>query len=74
MKKYLLLNAFCCLFVCSQAQPVLNEMYITPGSSLCNGTARQEFFEIYNGNQGNGNAVSNIGCYYPLVNRRWRGK
>jgi hypothetical protein len=52
-----------------QAQPVLNELYITPGSTLCNGTARQEFFEIYNGNQGNGNAVSNLGCYYLIS--RW---
>jgi Secretion system C-terminal sorting domain len=69
MKKYLLLNALCLLLLSSQAQPVLNEVYITPGSSLCNGTARQEFFEIYNGNQGNGNAVSNIGCYYLVT--RW---
>jgi hypothetical protein len=71
MKKYLLLNALCMLLLIlsSQAQPILNEMYITPGSSLCNGTARQEFFEIYNGNQGNGNAVSNIGCYYLIT--RW---
>jgi hypothetical protein len=69
MKKYLLVNALCLLFICSQAQPVLNELYITPGSSPCNGTTRQEFFEIYNGNQGNGNAVSNIGCYYLIT--RW---
>jgi Secretion system C-terminal sorting domain len=69
MKKYLLLHALCIMFMCSYAQPILNEMYITPGSSLCNGTARQEFFEIYNGNQGNGNAVSNLGCYYLVT--RW---
>ncbi len=69
MKKYLLFTALSFLLLCTQAQPVLNEMYITPGSSLCNGTARQEFFEIYNGNQGNGNAVSNIGCYYLIT--RW---
>lgn len=49
------------------AQPVLNEIYTTPGGS-CNSITRTEFFEIYNGNQGGGNAVANLGCYY-LVSR-----
>lgn len=69
--KRVLLSMGCSMLLCmAQAQPILNELYITPGSTLCNGTARQEFFEIYNGNQGNGNAVSNLGCYYLIT--RWQ--
>jgi hypothetical protein len=69
MKRSLL--SIACVWALSfvQAQPILNELYITPGSNLCNGTSRQEFFEIYNGNQGGGNGVSNIGCYYLVT--RW---
>jgi Secretion system C-terminal sorting domain len=70
MKRFLLLMGCTWVLCAAQAQPILNELYITPGSSLCNGTARQEFFEIYNGNQGNGNAVSNLGCYYLIT--RWQ--
>lgn len=63
-----ILLALLITFKFSFAQPVLNEIYTTPNGS-CNATPKTEFFEIYNGNQGGGNAVANLGCYYLIT--RW---
>ncbi|MBK6938272.1 MAG: hypothetical protein IPH18_16505 [Chitinophagaceae bacterium] len=68
MKKILLTLTVGFSGLFSLAQPAMNELYITPGSTVCDGVTRKEFFEIYNGNQGGGNAVGTLGCYYMIVN------